>query len=94
MSLLVRPQLKRQIEKLAAASGTTLAAEAERLLQAALDINDTLAALRMDSAQLAKAAFRRHHVPIHTPHGDIWYPKDHPDAPKVGGFIPPEGEAP
>ncbi|OLB72047.1 MAG: hypothetical protein AUI16_21430 [Alphaproteobacteria bacterium 13_2_20CM_2_64_7] len=42
MSLLVRPQLKRRIEQLAERSGTTLAAEAERLLQTALNYERVL----------------------------------------------------
>jgi hypothetical protein len=98
LSLLVRPQLKRRIEKLAAPSGATMSAEAERLLEKALAYDDVLAAMGATLPELrqrnAEANFReRGYTVIRSPHGDIWLPPGHPDAPPPSGFIPPKEES-
>src|SRR4051812_21515771 len=90
LSLLVRPQLKRRIEKLATPSGATMSAEAERLLEKALAYDDVLAATGTSIAEIARRFaeknFRdRGYTVIHTAHGDIWYPPGHPGAPPPSG---------
>jgi hypothetical protein len=97
LSLLVRPDLKREIDKLATVNGRTQSAEAEALIERALAVEGTLKAMGTTLPQLrwktAEAILReRGHLPKHTPHGDIWYPPGHPDAPQAAGFIAPEEE--
>jgi hypothetical protein len=87
LSLLVRADIKALVDERAKASGRTQAAEVEAMIERALALDELLAAMKTTNAKLVAMAFRRQgFVPKSTPHGDIWYPKGHPDAPKTGGF--------
>jgi hypothetical protein len=91
LSLLVRPDIKRDVDKLATANGRTQSAEAEALLERALAVESTLkwmgTTLPKLKQDLAEANFReRGYTWEHTPHGKIFYPPGHPSAPPTSGF--------
>jgi hypothetical protein len=98
LSLLVRPQLKRRIESLAEASGATLSAEAESLLERALAYDDVLKATGTSIAEVAlrfvdKTLRDRGYTWEHRPQGKVYYPPGHPSAPPSSGFVPREEES-
>jgi hypothetical protein len=97
LSLLVTPKLKDRVEKAARASGRTMAAEAEALIEQGLAVADVLTSLRTEVRKVALSQaennFRqRGYTWVHSPYGKIWYPPGHPDAPPPSGFIPPDKE--
>jgi hypothetical protein len=97
LSLLVPPKLKDRVEKAARASGRTMAAEAEALIEQGLAVADVLTSMRTDVLRVALGQaennFRqRGYTWAHSSYGKIWYPPGHPDAPPKGGFIPQKKE--
>ena len=61
------------------------------MIEQGVAVDTLMAAMRTNDAALIASVFRREHVPTHSPWGDIWYPKGHPNAPEIGCFEP-EGE--
>jgi hypothetical protein len=95
LSLLVRAEIKRYVDKAAQKSGRTQSQEAEHLIERALTYDRMLEAMRttLDAINRGniEAAFRSQgYKPFHTPHGKGWVPKGYPI--KESGFIPPEEE--
>jgi hypothetical protein len=98
LSLLVRPRLKRRIESLTKASGATMSAEAESLLERALAYDDVLKATGTSIAEIAlrfadKTLRDRGYTWEHSDHGKVYYPPGHPSAPPPSGFITNEEES-
>jgi hypothetical protein len=95
LSLLVRPDIKRDIDKLATANGRTQSAEAEALLERALAVESTLKwmgpTLPKLKQELTEAYLREQgYTWVYTPHGKAFYPRGHPAAPPPSDFIPPK----
>jgi hypothetical protein len=82
------PERYAELKQAATDHGRSVSEQVEVMIERVYTIEATLAALRTDVPTLERGVFRRNHVPVHSPHGDIWIPKGHPDAPKQGGFIP------
>jgi len=82
------PERYAELKQEATDHGRSVSEQVEVMIERAYTIEATLAAMRMDIPTLERQIFRRNHAPIHSPHGDIWIPKKHPDAPKQGGFEP------
>src|SRR5262245_22598699 len=78
LSLLVRPEIKQLVDKRAKASGRTQSQEAEMVIERAFARDELIAAIGTDDSKLTDSVFRRTHVPLHTSHGIIWFPKEHP----------------
>jgi hypothetical protein len=82
LSLLVRADIKRYVDKAAQRSGRTQSEEAEHLM------GTTLEAINRGNIE---AAFRKQgYAPIHTRHGKVWVPPGYPI--EKSGFVPPEEE--
>ena len=74
------PERYSQLKQEAIDLGRSLSEQVEYLVEDAYRIREVLAAMRTDIETLERGVFRRNHAPVHTPHGDIWIPKKHPDA--------------
>lgn len=74
-------------------AGRSVSEQVEVMIERAFTLDALLAALGTDDSKMADALFRRTHRPLHTMQGDIWIPKEHPDAIKIfGGVIEPSNE--
>jgi hypothetical protein len=86
------PDRHAELKRLAEAAGRSVSEQVEWMIEKAFAIDTLMGAMRTNDAALAASVFRREHVPLHTPYGNIWIPKAHPDAPKTGGFPDPAEE--
>jgi len=77
------PERYAQVKQEAIDAGRSISEQVEYLLEQAYHTQTVLAALRTDIPTLERQVFRRNHAPIHSPHGDVWIPKKHPDAAKA-----------
>jgi hypothetical protein len=82
------PERYAELKQGAIDHGRSVSEQVEIMIERAYTIETTLAALRTDIPTLERQVFRRNHAPLHSPYGDIWIPKKHPDAPKQPGFVP------
>jgi hypothetical protein len=96
LSLLVRAEVKRHVDKLAQASGRTQSAEGEALIERALAYDRMLEAMRTTLAEMERgsveaALHRLGYVSIRDAHGrKLWAEPGYPI--ERSGFIPPEEE--
>src|SRR5262245_56308355 len=74
------PERYSQLKQEAIDLGRSLSEQVEYLVEDNYRMREVLAAVRTDIVTLKRQVFRQDHVPIHSPHGDIWIPKKHPDA--------------
>src|SRR5262245_47226401 len=74
------PERYAELRQEALDHGRSVSEQTEAMVEEAYHTRAVLAALRTDIPTLERQVFRRNHAPIHTPHGDIWIPKKHPDA--------------
>jgi hypothetical protein len=95
VGLIITAEMKQTLERMAEESGRTQSQVAEWLMDRCIHYDRMLNVMNVSmehirSGNLERALREEGYTPVHSPYGNIWYPRDYPLGARTG-FTPPEG---